>query len=133
MIAKCRGFKGGTGTFRNPDFDGLSYAVVASVDYYHLVLFRASEQLFSATLAGALEQDIVFLAHALAVALGRKFVLQGNEFVQAAYLHLLADVVGEVLAGIGARALAVLEHEGRVVLAQAHQAQRYSQQEHDQK
>jgi hypothetical protein len=85
--------------------------MIASIDDYNLVLLSTTEQLFAASLAYALKQDIIFLANAILIAFGRQFVLKGNELVQSTYLYLLANIIGQMLAGIGAGTLAILEHE----------------------
>ena len=97
--------------------------VLSAVEDHDAVLFRAAEELVAAAFAGTFCQHLHHLTHLGCVALRRDFVLQGDELVEATYLHLLRDVIGQVLAGIGAWTLAVLEHEGRVIAHLAHQRQ----------
>ena len=60
----------------------------------------------------------------LAVLLGGNLRLQSNHLVQATQLHLFGHVVGQMLGGVGAWPLAVLEHKGGIVTHLAHEAQR---------
>ena len=53
----------------------------------------------------------------------RHFGLQTYELVETLYLDLFRHVVGQVLGGVCAGALAILEHECRVEHALAHQRQ----------
>ena len=85
----------------------------------------ASHELFAAALAEALYQHVELLAYVLGVRLCRQLGLQLYHLCQAAQLNLLRYVVGQVLRCVCAGALAVFEHEGRVVAHLAHQRERH--------
>ena len=98
--------------------------MVAPVEHHHLVLLRASEELFARAFAHPFHQHLVSLSDAPRVALRAQLVLQGNQLLQPPHLLLLRHVVRQVARGISAGPFAVLEHEGRVVPAFAHERER---------
>ena len=98
--------------------------MAALVDYHGLVLFRAPHQLVTATLREVFQQHIERLAFVTTIGLGRQLGLQGYQLVQTAYLHLLRDIVGQMLGGIGPWTLGVLEHKCGVVAHLTHQRER---------
>ena len=53
--------------------------------------------------------------HATGIRLGRETVLQGDDFIQTANLHLLGHIVRQMLGSMRTGAFAVLEHEGGIV------------------
>ena len=66
------------------------------VEYYHLVLFRTSTELFTTALAEAFNQHVEFLAFVFLVLLGRNLRLQGDKLVKATDLFLFGNIVGQV-------------------------------------
>ena len=97
--------------------------MIAAVEDHHLVLLRAAEELIPTALTRAFNQDFVDLTLAAAVGFRTLAVLQGYEFFQALYLYGLRNVVRQMLARVGARALTIFEHKSTVVAHFFHQAQ----------
>ena len=97
--------------------------MAALVEDHHLILLRASAKLFSATLRESLYEHVELLPLIFLVLNGTDLRLEGDELIQAADLLLLRHIVGQMLRGIGARALRVLEHKGRVVAHLSHQVE----------
>ena len=95
--------------------------MTALVEDHHLVLLRASAELFARALRESFDEHVEHTVLVLLVLLGRDFGLQGDEFVQSAQFHLFGNVVGQVFRGVGSGTLRVLEHEGRVVAHLTHQ------------
>ena len=79
-----------------------------------LVLLRAAHELVTAPFSESLDEDVEHLAFVFLVALGGDLCLQVDKLVEPSYLLFLRDVVGQMLGGIGSRALRVFEHEGSV-------------------
>ena len=90
---------------------------------HHFVLFSTSAELFPRTLREALHQHVERLTLVFLVLLGRDLRLQLYQLVQTTDLLLLRHIVLQMLRGIGARTLRVLEHKGRVVPHLTHQLQ----------
>ena len=94
------------------------------VEHHHLVLFCSAKQLLSGALAVALHQYAHRAAHLTLVRQCRELCLQVYHLFQAAYLHLLGHIVGQMFGGVSAGALAVLEHKGGIVAHLTHQRER---------
>lgn len=99
----------------------VSHPMRATVKDHHTVLLRAAKQLVARTLGDAFYQHLVRLAHTAGICLGRKTVLKGDDFVQTANLHFFGHIVRQMLGGIRARTLGILEHESGIVAARFHQ------------
>ena len=80
-----------------------------------------THELLAAALAHALEQHVELAAHILAVLLGADLGLELYELIESGNLDLLGHIVGQMLGGVGAGALGVLEHEGAVEALLAHE------------
>ena len=111
----------GATALRDGDYNALSNAEITTGDDYHFVLSRATEEFVTVALADSLDENFVFFPDAAAVCFGRKLILQGNDFIQATYLHRFGHIIRQMLTGIGAGALAVFEHESTVVAALTHE------------
>ena len=84
----------GRSGLRDANADSLANAVVSAVEDDHFVLLRAAEELFAAALADTFDEDVVLLSDAALVGRQAQFVLEGDEFVEAANLRFLGHVVG---------------------------------------
>ncbi len=102
---RCRSRPGDSHTHKFAD------VVVALIEDNHLALLRPSAQLLARTLAEILHQDGELLAFIALVGLGTEVRLKVDKLGEAAYFHLFADVVGQMLRGVSARSLAVFEHK----------------------
>ena len=116
----CLSKEGGTGAAGDSHFDVLADVVVTFVEDDHFVLLGPPAKLFATAFAGAFYQDFTQPSFFATVGLGRVLVLNLNEFVQSANLHLFGNIVGKMLGGVGSGAFAVFKHEGRVVAYGAH-------------
>ena len=103
--------EGCAGGFLNHAVHTVAHMRVAGRKHYHFVLLCAPIHVVFRTLALALNQHFKGFAHIVAVAAQRQLVLQGNHAVQTVDFHIFGHVVGQSLGGIGARSLAILEHE----------------------
>ena len=121
-FAVQRGRRGG----KYLNFGKLTYMCVFTIENNHLVLLRASEQLFATALARALYQYVENFSYTFLVVFQRKSVLQSNEFVKATNLDILGNVIIEMFCCISAGAFAVFEHERGIVSTFFHKAQRQS-------
>ena len=97
-FAVQRGRRGG----KYLNFGKLTYMCVFTIENNHLVLLRASEQLFATALARALYQYVENFSNTFLVVFQRKSVLQSNEFVKATNLDILGNVIIEMFCCISA-------------------------------
>ena len=79
------------------------------IENHYPILLGTSEELVARTLGHSLHQYFVGFTHAAGVGFGRKAVLQSDDFIQTADLHLFRHIIRQMLAGIRTRTLGILE------------------------
>ena len=91
------------------------------IENHYPVLLGTSEELVARTLGHSLHQYFVGFTYAAGVGFGRKAVLQSDDFIQTADLHLFRHIIRQMLAGIRTRTLGILEHKGGIITTFFHQ------------
>ena len=91
------------------------------IENHYPILLGTSEELVARTLGHSLHQYFVSFTYAAGVGFGRKAVLQSDDFIQTADLHLFRHIIRQMLAGIRTRTLGILEHKGGIITAFFHQ------------